>query len=78
MKKKLTKEQARLMSAARVAEFLDISPRQVYFLAEAKILPPPIRLGGSRKWDRIAIEGCLDDLGALSKSQERACDKDNC
>jgi len=48
--------QARLLSVDGVAELLGVSSRHVYRLADAGRMPRPLRLGGARRWDRVAID----------------------
>ncbi len=54
---------ARLLDVTMVAIVLNVSPRHVYRLSDAGRMPRPIKLGGSVRWDRSAIdkwiaEGC--------------------
>ena len=45
-----------LMTAADVAKALRISVRSVWRLSSGNVLPPPIAVGRSRRWEREAIE----------------------
>ncbi|MGI6418231.1 MAG: helix-turn-helix transcriptional regulator [Thermoguttaceae bacterium] len=46
----------RLMPIQRVAEMLGCSTRKIYSLVESRMMPAPIRLGGSIRWDRDVID----------------------
>ncbi len=52
---------ARLMTVDAVASMLAISTRQVYRLADGGRMPRPVKLGGSNRWDRLAIEAWIKD-----------------
>lgn len=46
----------RLLDVNDVAEMLGVSSRQVYRLADGGLMPKPIKLGGSVRWDRNVID----------------------
>jgi len=53
------------ISARELAGMLDVSLRQVWRLSAGGMLPKPIRLGGSVRWDRQEVldwfkAGCPD------------------
>lgn len=48
-------EPARLLDVVAVASLLGVSPRHVYRLADGGRMPAPLKLGGSRRWDREAV-----------------------
>jgi len=50
-----TTEQAQLVNVTAVAGMLDVSTRHVYRLKDAGLMPKPLKLGGSNRWDRNAI-----------------------
>jgi len=39
-----------------VAGMLSVSSRQVYRLADGGLMPKPLKLGGSVRWDRKVVE----------------------
>jgi predicted DNA-binding transcriptional regulator AlpA len=47
---------SRLLDISGVARMLQISTRHVYRLADGGRMPRPLKLGGARRWDRLAIE----------------------
>ncbi|AMV32559.1 Prophage CP4-57 regulatory protein (AlpA) [Pirellula sp. SH-Sr6A] len=47
---------ARLIGITELAELLGVSGRQVYRLMNDGLMPPPVRLGGSLRWDRLAVD----------------------
>jgi excisionase family DNA binding protein len=51
----MPQERPELLSVNRVAELLDASPSHVYRLADAGMMPAPIKLGNSVKWVRNAL-----------------------
>lgn len=51
----------RLMTVEAVASMLAISTRHVYRLADSGRMPRPIKLGGSNRWDREAIDAWIED-----------------
>jgi len=56
MNKDITTELARLLDVRAVAARLGVSARHVYRLADGGKMPRPLRLGGARRWDRVAID----------------------
>ena len=52
---------SRLLDVDAVASMLDVSSRHVYRMADAGRMPAPVRLGGSVRWDRNALQKWLDD-----------------
>jgi prophage regulatory protein len=56
MKSATKLEERRLLDVRQVAELLGVSSRQVYRLTDGGALPRPLRLGGSVRWDRDAID----------------------
>ncbi len=46
----------RLIIVDEVAVILSVSPRQVYRMADADLMPRPMKLGGSNRWDLQVIE----------------------
>ncbi len=51
----------RLVSVSDVAALLRCSARQIYRLVESEKMPPPLKLGGMVRWDRVAIEQWICD-----------------
>ena len=45
----------RLGTVDDVAQELSLSTRQIYRLSEAGKMPPPMKIGGSNRWDMDAI-----------------------
>jgi prophage regulatory protein len=45
-----------LIDAAQIAVMLSCSPRHVHRMIDAGHIPPPLRLGGLKRWHRAAIE----------------------
>jgi len=56
-----TTEPARLLDVGAVAALLGVSSRHVYRLADGGRMPRPLKLGGARRWDRVAIERWVSD-----------------
>lgn len=56
-----TREPARLLDVAAVADLLGVSTRHVYRMADGGRMPRPVKLGGANRWDRIAIENWIAD-----------------
>jgi excisionase family DNA binding protein len=52
---------ARLLDVDAVAEMLGVSARHVFRLADGGRMPRPIKLGGSVRWDREAIENWISE-----------------
>jgi prophage regulatory protein len=50
----------RLMNVGEVAKQLKVSGRTVYRLADAGLMPRPVRLGGAVRWDRVEIDRWID------------------
>jgi prophage regulatory protein len=50
----------RLLGVDDVARLLGVSSRHVYRLADGGRMPRPVKLGGSVRWDRQAIELWLE------------------
>lgn len=62
-------EAARLMTVKEVAAYLSMSDSKVWRLEEREVgFPKPIRIGGSTRWDRCAIDRYLDSLQAAAHS----------
>lgn len=62
-------EAARLMTVKDVAAYLSMSDSKVWRLEEREVgFPKPIRIGGSTRWDRCAIDRYLDSLQAAGHS----------
>ncbi len=49
-----------LLSAERLAALLDISVRTLWRLRSAGKLPPPVRLGGSIRWNAAEIRAWIE------------------
>jgi excisionase family DNA binding protein len=49
------------VAVGTVAGLLGVSSRHVYRLADAGRMPRPLKLGGARRWDRVAIESWIAD-----------------
>lgn len=69
-------EPARLLTVDEVAGLLGVSTRHVWRLADGGRMPPPLRLGGARRWDRQTIEdwianGCPEESGAGRRQDGR-------
>lgn len=63
-------EAARLMTVKEVAAYLGMSNSKVWRLEERDVgFPKPIRIGGSTRWDRCAIDRYLDSLQAVGHSR---------
>ena len=56
-----TTEPARLLDVNAVAALLGVSSRHVHGLADSGRMPRPLKLGGARRWDRVAIEQWVSD-----------------
>ena len=56
-----TAESARLLDVNAVAALLGVSSRHVFRLADGGRMPRPLKLGGARRWDRIAVENWISD-----------------
>ncbi|MFN7878064.1 MAG: helix-turn-helix transcriptional regulator [Pirellula sp.] len=61
-------ELPRLLDVEQVAGMLGVSSRQVYRLADGGRMPRPLKIGGSVRWDRQAVEkwiaaGCPQEHG---------------
>lgn len=55
----------RLMTAEELAAYLNVSVRKIWRdLKLQKGFPRPIRMAGSTRWDRMAVDRYLDRLGA--------------
>ena len=52
-------DSARLLNVVAIAAMLNVSSRHVYRLADAGRMPRSIKLGGSVRWDRKAIESWI-------------------
>lgn len=52
---------ARLLNIRQVADLLGCSTRKVYSLVDSRMMPRPIRLGGSIRWDSTSIEQWITD-----------------
>lgn len=48
-----------LLDIGGVAEFVRLSPKTVARLAKARKMPPPLVVGGSRRWRRSDIEAWI-------------------
>ncbi len=58
---------ALLLRVDDVAELLDISPRQVWRMADAGSFPRPIRIGAKlKRWPRSAVENWLAEQTAAA------------
>lgn len=49
-----------LLTVDQLAELLGVSPRHVYRLANRKLLPKPVKLGHSVRFNRSVIDRWLD------------------
>lgn len=49
----------RLLTAAAVADMLDLSKRQIFRLNSSGKIPGPVRIGGSVRWRQSEIEAWL-------------------
>jgi len=59
-------EAARLMTVKEVAAYLGVSISKVWRLEKREVgFPKPIRICGSTRWDRCAIDRYLDSLQAV-------------
>ncbi len=54
-------EPPRMLNVDGVAAMLGLSARTVYRLADAGEMPSPVKLGGSNRWDRRAVEQWIAD-----------------
>ena len=61
----------RLLPIGRVAEILGCSTRKIYSLVDSGMMPTPIRLGGSIRWDRHVLDQWIAD-GCPRCQQEAA------
>lgn len=66
-----TAEPARLLDVGAVAALLGVSTRHVYRLADAGRAPRPLKLGGARRWDRVAIESWIADGCPATSNHKR-------
>ncbi len=55
----LIAEPSRLLDAGDVARLLRVSVRHVYRLADAGRMPQAVKLGASRRWDRVALDAWI-------------------
>jgi predicted DNA-binding transcriptional regulator AlpA len=60
-----------LFDKSAVAVAIGVSPRTVERYVRAGQFPPPIRLGGSRRWRRSTIEAFLRKQEKITASQAR-------
>lgn len=51
-----------LVTAQELARMLRVSVRKVWRMRSAGQLPPPVRLGGSVRWDPVDIDSWLKRL----------------
>lgn len=47
---------SRLLCVVELSELLNVSTRQIYRMTDSGLLPKPLKLGGSNRWDRQVIE----------------------
>lgn len=63
-------EATRLMTVKEVAAYLGVSISKVWRLERRDVgFPKPIRICGSTRWDRYAIDGYLDSLQVAGHSR---------
>jgi excisionase family DNA binding protein len=48
-----------MLDDKRVAQVLGVSVRHVHRLADAGRMPRPLKLGGSRRWDRATLDAWI-------------------
>jgi predicted DNA-binding transcriptional regulator AlpA len=53
-----------LLSAAEVAKILSVTKRQVWKMAAARQIPPPIKVGSLTRWRLSEIESCIANAPA--------------
>ena len=58
----------RLLTVGQVAERLSLSARTVWKLCSSGELPPPLKIGGARRWRESDISRYIE---ALAESQKR-------
>lgn len=52
----------RLMAEDRAATYVGFGPTKFGELVEAGLMPKPIDVDGSPRWDRAELDGAVDDL----------------
>lgn len=52
-------EGARFMKARNMAAHLDMSPSTFYRNVRSGHLPAPVKIGRSRRWDRLDVESAI-------------------
>jgi excisionase family DNA binding protein len=72
MKSPETETESRLLSVSAVAKLLGVSQRHVHRLADAGRMPPPLRLGGARRWDRVVLDRWVSDGCPATPAKRRA------
>lgn len=68
----------RWLKVSHVAVYLDTSPSQVYRWLKDGLLPEPVMIGNTRRWDRVAIDRALDPVsgtGLPSNDPDLATDQ---
>jgi predicted DNA-binding transcriptional regulator AlpA len=60
-----------LLDKAAVADFVGVCPRTIERYVRDGQFPPPIRLGGSRRWRRSKIEAFLREQEEAAATQAR-------
>jgi excisionase family DNA binding protein len=53
-------EPARLIDVETVASILNVSTRHIYRMAEAGLMPRPLKLGAAIRWDRQVLQSWID------------------
>jgi excisionase family DNA binding protein len=61
-----------LLDVKTVASMLDCSPRHVYRLADAALMPSPVRVGALVRWRRAAIEEWIERGCPAQETRRRA------
>jgi predicted DNA-binding transcriptional regulator AlpA len=49
----------RMLDVAGVAQICGVSERHVHRLADAGLMPRPLKLGGARRWDRVTLDAWI-------------------
>jgi hypothetical protein len=52
----------RLFSEDRAAPYVSFSPTKFSELVDDGIMPPPIDVDGSKRWDRLEIDAAVENL----------------
>ena len=60
----------RMLTREEVATYCGISPSHLDNLVRLKILPPPISLGASKRWDITQIDAALSAIGSETNDND--------